>query len=159
MFQLIRIVLWISAAVVALVYAYTGTLTYRLDEQNLSVQTNEWLGRLVSRQEIPVSSISSIEYHARSGSWKIPRNPSRMDVVGVDGGILRSDELGEPTTATLAEGLKNALRKRPVETYAFSCGHTNFKGLFFAIGFFILALTEWADRRQERKLRPALGKS
>lgn len=59
MFQLIRIVLWISAVVVALVYAYTGTLTYRLDEQNLSVQTNEWLGRLVSRQEIPVSSISS----------------------------------------------------------------------------------------------------
>ena len=31
MFQLARIVLWTVAAVVALVYGYTGTLTYHFD--------------------------------------------------------------------------------------------------------------------------------
>ena len=107
MFQLIRIVLWTVAAVVALVYGYTGTLTYRLDEQNLCIQTDEWMGRSVSKQVIPVASISSVELDVRAG-----RHAKRsVKVIGKDGGILRRDFLGLQDSNNLAEGLRCALRK------------------------------------------------
>ena len=155
MFQLIRIVLWTVAAVVALVYGYTGTLTYRLDEQNLCIQTDEWMGRSVSKQVFPVASISSVELDVRAG-----RHAKRsVKVIGKDGGILRRDFLGLQDSNNLAEGLRCALRKHPVGTYEFSCGHTKYKGWFFAFGFIFLAFCEGYDRCQECKLRRAFGKS
>ena len=155
MFQLARIVLWTVAAVVALVYGYTGTLTYHFDEQNLCIQSDGWLGRSVSRQVIPVASISSVELDMRAGRHA----KHSVKIVGKDGGILRRDFLGLQDSNNLAEGLRCALRNHPVGTYEFSCGHTKYKGWFFAFGFIFLAFCEGYDRCQERKLRRAFGKS
>lgn len=155
MFQLARIVLWTVAAVVALVYGYTGTLTYHLDEQNLCIQSDGWLGRSVSRQVIPVASISSVELDMRAGRHA----KHSVKIVGKDGGILRRDFLGLQDSNNLAEGLRCALRNHPVGIYESSCGHTKYKGWFFAFGFIFLAFCEGYDRCQERKLRRAFGKS
>lgn len=124
MFQLARIVLWTVAAVVALVYGYTGILTYHFDEQNLCIQSDGWLGRSVSRQVIPVASISSVELDMRAGRHA----KHSVKIVGKDGGILRRDFLGLQDSNNLAEGLRCALRNHPVGTYEFSCGHTKYKG-------------------------------
>lgn len=152
MFLKVRIVLWVLAAIVALVYGYTGKLTYRLDGQNLCIRSDEWLGCRIREQVIPASDIGSVELHrgAGGGRWGFG---TCVVIVGKQGEVFRQDSLEIKVENDIEEGLRNALNKQPIGRYEISCVHTKYKGWFFAAGLFLLAVCELYDCCQERKSR------
>lgn len=154
MFQLIRIVVWGLAAIGALVYGYTGKITYRLDGEDLVVKTDEFLGRMVSERAIPRGQIETVEVRIGGGPRRLRSNA--LVVSGKDGKELMSDTLStRHEQEAVAAGLRAALQRQSPDPYEISCNHTKMKGWFICVAFLLLGLCESYDwiREHRSKMR------